>query len=286
MRKIIEWMMNVEKLASETYEQAAVYFADDHELKNFLERLAGDEAWHYHIISSAMEHLDDSTQHVPLISMEKNRDTEVQQIFSDITSQIDAGTLTKEFMLKTIVELEFSEWNDVFLYILNFLKKELKEYTYAAPRIQSHRRSIQRFLENMDNGQYLLNRIRKIPEIWTEQILIVDDDESISELFQTILNSEGKIDISANGREALEKISKNYYKLIISDVNMPVMNGKEFYRKAVEKFPDINNRFLFITGDLSENLKLFFKTNNLKYLLKPASIKAIRKASLDILLNQ
>ncbi len=58
--------------------------------------------------------------------------------------------------------------------------------------------------------------------------LIVDDDEAGRRLLERILRSAGYIVITANnGKEALETFNRAAPDLIITDLNMPVMNGFE-----------------------------------------------------------
>ena len=64
---------------------------------------------------------------------------------------------------------------------------------------------------------------------------------------------------------------------------MPVMDGIEFYRRAVKRYPNIQGRFLFFTGLLDEERLSFFKENNLKYIVKPSPIGDIRKVVINIM---
>lgn len=62
-------------------------------------------------------------------------------------------------------------------------------------------------------------------------ILIVDDSTSMRAVIKKIVTMSGfKMDQcyeAANGREALEVLSNNWVDAVISDINMPVMNGLE-----------------------------------------------------------
>jgi DNA-binding response OmpR family regulator len=64
------------------------------------------------------------------------------------------------------------------------------------------------------------------------KILIVEDDRTISELYATKLQLEGHIIAQAyNGLEALKKIEKDSFDLILLDLRMPVMDGERFLEK-------------------------------------------------------
>ena len=59
-------------------------------------------------------------------------------------------------------------------------------------------------------------------------ILIVDDkQENLFSLQKLLQLNDFKVDTALSGEEALKKILKNFYALIILDVQMPVMDGFE-----------------------------------------------------------
>ena len=61
--------------------------------------------------------------------------------------------------------------------------------------------------------------------------LIVDDDELSLELLQEILREMGyEVERAANGKEAMEKLRHNAIHLVITDWEMPEMNGLELCR--------------------------------------------------------
>ena len=60
------------------------------------------------------------------------------------------------------------------------------------------------------------------------QILIVEDDKELSQLFQKVLEKNGyQVKSASDGAQALEILDKEYIDLIISDIMMPVMDGYE-----------------------------------------------------------
>lgn len=60
-------------------------------------------------------------------------------------------------------------------------------------------------------------------------ILVVDDESVIINAVQKICSAEGlKVDSSADAADALSKVEKNSYRLIISDIMMPDIDGFQF----------------------------------------------------------
>jgi CheY-like chemotaxis protein len=103
-------------------------------------------------------------------------------------------------------------------------------------------------------------------------ILIVDDEPVVINFLAAALESEGKVQIADNGRAALEKVRQEHFDVIIADINMPVMNGIEFYRMASAIYPDIWQRILFFTGLEEQPIISFFEKNRLAYLIKPVMV--------------
>ncbi len=285
MKELIRWLREVEHLANEIYFQAATVYADDPQFKAFFEQNAEDEAWHYHVMGSAAEYFNSAPVPVPAISVDKETSDRVMKYFSDIKERLDKKTISKEEFIEKIVEAELSEWNDIFLYVVNILKEKTNEFIYPAARIQAHIKEIIHFLEKTGNHSIILKKLRALPPVWTENILIVDDEEMITTLIKSLLNREGNIDVANNGDEALNYIEKKFYKLVISDIDLPKMDGLSLYKKSVAKFPTLKKRFLFLSGGLSPEIKAFLDENHLKYLSKPAKINVLKEIASEIILS-
>jgi CheY-like chemotaxis protein len=116
-----------------------------------------------------------------------------------------------------------------------------------------------------------------------KKILIVMNDDSVAKLLKTVLESEGHIDIAGNGRAGLQKVKDQDYDLIVSAIEMPIIDGIKFYNEAKGLYPDLHKRFLFFTGAPSSEQVSFFQDQDLRYLTKPATINEIRAAALSIL---
>ncbi len=83
-------------------------------------------------------------------------------------------------------------------------------------------------------------------------ILVVEDDKSLREAYRLILGSEGYAVVTANnGIEALVKLKKRRFELVLLDLLMPIMDGKEFLRNInLEDYP---NTKIIILSNISDN---------------------------------
>ncbi len=71
-------------------------------------------------------------------------------------------------------------------------------------------------------------------------ILIVDDEESIGLGMSELLRDVGfNAQYVVNGKEALEAVEKQDFKLIFMDIIMPGMNGLETYREIARIRPNV-----------------------------------------------
>lgn len=77
--------------------------------------------------------------------------------------------------------------------------------------------------------------------------MIVDDDETLTQLFQMILQGEGYlVETSTTGRVALEKAKETDFDVVILDIKLPDILGDEVAREL--KKLDEDTRIVLITG--------------------------------------
>jgi CheY-like chemotaxis protein len=276
MKDIIDWLISMESMAGELYTKASVYFQDDQELEKFLSQLAKDEAWHLHVMEMAAEQLQRIDLKNNFISLDDETKSKLESPFLKCSDMLSAGQLTKASMIDYIIETELSEWNDIFIYVVDTLKKELHNFKHTAIKIQGHKRYVEHYLISTSYGSKQLHALRNLKPVWKEKILIVDDAPVIVNLLTSVLAKDGEIETAENGKEGLEKLNNNYFKVVVSDLDMPLMNGRELYEKAIALYPNIKERFLFFTGNLSDKALSFFNDHEVSYLNKPATIKEIK----------
>ena len=287
MNEILEWLIEMESVAARVYEKASAQFPDDKEFTNFLKHLSSEEKLHHVVIKRAAELIKNKGGLTsPVINFDPDIQRNIESHLSLTGKRIDANSLTKDDLMECIVFNEFSEWNDIFLFVINTLKHQYSEFIQVAVTIQHHKKQIEDFIKSRPEFKKHLSNITLLPKLWEEKILVVDDEEIIVNLLSAVFADEGVIESASNGKEALEKTMVKYYAAIVTDVDMPVMNGIEFYKQAIEKYPNIKERFLFFTGTADAGRLSFFKENNLRYLIKPAPIKQIKEMLAGILENQ
>jgi DNA-binding NtrC family response regulator len=79
------------------------------------------------------------------------------------------------------------------------------------------------------------------------RILIIDDDENIRKVLQTILEDEGYIvDTSETAKKGIERSEQAFYNLALIDVRLPDMEGTELLSKLHSTKPRM--RKIIVTG--------------------------------------
>lgn len=78
-------------------------------------------------------------------------------------------------------------------------------------------------------------------------LLIVDDEIDITKIVSKLMEMDVTTILTAtNGKDALEIFDKNQVDCILSDINMPIMNGIEFVKEIRKR--NLNVPFIFYTG--------------------------------------
>jgi two-component system NtrC family sensor kinase len=107
-----------------------------------------------------------------------------------------------------------------------------------------------------------------------KRILVVEDEISLADMMCEALAAEGHhVDAAANGFTAKEMLLSARYDLIISDIKMPNMGGRELYDAVFQMDPALARRIIFSTGDsVSAETHAFFQKVGNPYLTKPFNL--------------
>lgn len=120
----------------------------------------------------------------------------------------------------------------------------------------------------------------------TARILIVDDDENIRKVLQTILEEKGySVDTAETAKEAIEKTKKAFYNLALIDIRLPDMEGVELLTKIRDTVPKM--RKIIITGyPTLQNAIAAVNRGANAYILKPFDVDKVLATIRDELEKQ
>jgi DNA-binding NtrC family response regulator len=78
-------------------------------------------------------------------------------------------------------------------------------------------------------------------------ILVVDDEEDVLEFLQFFLSSQGyHVEIETDCRQVIERVKKEDFFLLITDIAMPEMDGYEIINEVLKVKP--NTKVAVMTG--------------------------------------
>ena len=112
--------------------------------------------------------------------------------------------------------------------------------------------------------------------------LVIDDDKTTLDLLTFQLESEGfKVTTAENGLKGVELIKNNDFDVILTDLQLPDINGLEMVRRTKELSP--HNEIIVVTGnDSTENAVEAIQLGARDYIVKPVDFDklfvAIRNA--------
>jgi DNA-binding response OmpR family regulator len=90
-----------------------------------------------------------------------------------------------------------------------------------------------------------------------KNILIVDDDEDLVNLYETFLKYDGyKVDSFTDPVDALSSFRKDVYDLVLLDLKMPEMNGVELFHELQTIDPNLLYRFITAANKEYNNIKI------------------------------
>ena len=109
--------------------------------------------------------------------------------------------------------------------------------------------------------------------------LVVDDEAGVREALAEILTSSGhRVVAVASGREALERMAKERFDVILTDIRMPDLDGRALYREIERRWPERAARVVFVSGDtLTSTLRVFAEESGRPVIEKPFLPSEVRR---------
>jgi CheY-like chemotaxis protein len=116
------------------------------------------------------------------------------------------------------------------------------------------------------------------------RILVVDDEPIVGKSLKRLLGEEHDVTAVTSGRDALARIERESFDVVMTDLMMPEMSGMDLDRILREKHPALAERVLFLTGGaFTDRAEKFARSVRDRCLDKPFSMGRVRAALLELL---
>ncbi|HVI75716.1 MAG TPA: response regulator [Anaeromyxobacteraceae bacterium] len=110
------------------------------------------------------------------------------------------------------------------------------------------------------------------------RVLIIDDEELLIRSFARILGRDHEITALSSAAEALRRAScGETWDVILCDLQMPVIDGVEFFERLHRTRPDLAGRVAFVTGGaFTPRAQSFLERNTRPTAQKPVEPDGLR----------
>jgi len=110
-----------------------------------------------------------------------------------------------------------------------------------------------------------------------KHILLVDDHAPVIRVMRLGIESAGfKVSSAANGIECLEKLAERAPDFLVTDIDMPHMNGKDLCLAIENQFPDRRFPIVVLTSRTEiEHRNWTHRIENLTFMEKPVSVRRL-----------
>jgi len=108
-------------------------------------------------------------------------------------------------------------------------------------------------------------------------ILVVDDDDVIRDTLCELLSANYSCQTADTADEALAKLEAQGFDVVLTDISMPGLNGKELLKKVVELYP--GTPVIIISGHSDEvQAQSLMSHGAFDYLLKPFRLEIVEES--------
>ena len=109
-----------------------------------------------------------------------------------------------------------------------------------------------------------------------KRILVVDDEENARLGLSKLLEKEGfEVESVANGFEALNYLQRREVNVIVTDINMPEMNGISFLKELNKSYPQSNVIMITAYGGVESYIEAM-NLGAFEYINKPVKLDELK----------
>jgi PAS domain S-box-containing protein len=115
-------------------------------------------------------------------------------------------------------------------------------------------------------------------------VLVVDDEAAVRDMLSEILRNAGHSVVTAvSGREALVRLDSAPYDVILTDIRMPELDGRDLFREIAVRWPERAPRVVFLTGDtLSSTSRNIAEESGCPVMEKPFQPGEVRRVVAEV----
>ncbi|HHZ90280.1 TPA: sigma-54-dependent Fis family transcriptional regulator, partial [Candidatus Poribacteria bacterium] len=108
-------------------------------------------------------------------------------------------------------------------------------------------------------------------------ILLVEDEQSQRTILRRVLEREGhEIETADNGKAALELLKNKQFNLVISDMRMPQMTGRDLLKMIKKQWADLPVLIVTAFAELDDAIDLVAREGAFYYLEKPINLDSLK----------
>ncbi len=110
-----------------------------------------------------------------------------------------------------------------------------------------------------------------------KKLLVVDDEPHVSMILKQFLErSNYQVTTALNGQQALAKIAKEMPDLLITDVQMPKMNGIDLCEEINRSFPELQKLIIVMTSRTDGDIRTWVAPHaHIELMEKPLSMRRL-----------
>ncbi len=108
-------------------------------------------------------------------------------------------------------------------------------------------------------------------------VLVVDDEAAATRILKLQLENAGyEVETAGNGAAALERLRARSFDVVVTDVNMPRMDGHELCKAIREELPERDPVIFILTGRPGEgHRRRTVELGDVELIEKPASLRQL-----------
>lgn len=112
-----------------------------------------------------------------------------------------------------------------------------------------------------------------VPASRRARVLVIDDEEIVGRTVERILMRQHDVQLETNPKQALSRLTRETFDVVLCDVTMPQLSGRQVYEAVLAGNPELARRMVFLTGGaLSDELERFLASLGNTVIHKPFSV--------------